>query len=300
MSEGFQSELLEDNRVGARFNELLSAASRELKWVIDLPLHIYEKLASVADGSDPRDLKAVVIAAAHVSYHFVWRRVLHPASMYPWKLCRGDIAKNLEDLSELEDPPEEPCTKNLWELLQRGHSPVVLRKVVELLGECPWSSMPAEQQHASVALLHRWHQEYGLEQLISRSLLHQTVRLLPSESKTDKLMSKICKKMDRLDGKMPHRANGSHMLVAALVAVVKKRKDFVKIRHRATEVHIEFPSDWEQLRRRHASGMMSPLYSILAISVGQAMSLLSRYCFFWYTHSRFPSPFCKSLKGSWR
>ena len=84
--------------------------------------------------------------------------------------------------------------------------------------------MSAEQQHASVALLHRWHQEYGLEQLIPRALLHQAARLLPSESKTDKLLSNICKKMDRLDDKMPRRATGSHMLVKALVAVVKKRQ----------------------------------------------------------------------------
>ena len=87
--------------------------------------------------------------------------------------------------------------------------------------------MPAEQQHASVALLHRWHAEYGLEQLISRALLHQAVRLLPSESKTDKLLAKLCRKMGKLDDKVPQRASGSHMLVKALVDVVKKRKDFI-------------------------------------------------------------------------
>ena len=218
--------MLEDNRVGARLSELWSAASRELKWVIDLPFGVYVRMAEISGQCCPKWLRDTVIKGAHVSYHFIWRRVLHPATLYPWALCRGDIDANLAELKELEEP-EEPCTNHIWNLLQLGEVPLPqLRKVVQLLAECPWSSMPAEQQHASVALLHRWHQEYGLTQLLSRAMLHQTVRLLPTSSKLDKQLSRLCQKMQKLERAVPERASGSHMLVKALVSVVSTRKEY--------------------------------------------------------------------------
>ena len=100
-----------------------------------------------------------------------------------------------------------------------------LRGVIELLGQCPWSTMPAEQQHGSLSLLHRWHPEYGLESLIERSLLHQVVRLLPHESKLDKQMRKLVKQIDKLEKANPEKVSGSHMLVSALAKVARSRKE---------------------------------------------------------------------------
>ena len=211
--------------MGCRFRELWSAATKELKWVVDVPRHVFVKIAEAIGGCSPTELQDRVLAAAHLSYHFLWRRVLQPASLYPWKLCRGDIRANLEELSELESVPEEPCTQHICELLQEGHPMPQLVEAVQLLAECPWSSMPAEQQHASVALLHRHHQEYEVNQLICRALLHQAVRVLPHQSKIDKQVAKVCKKMEKVQRAVPQRASGSHMLVKALVAVVQTRKD---------------------------------------------------------------------------
>ena len=218
---------MEDNRVGARFGELWSAASKELKWVIDLPRHVFVKIAEGTGGCSPADLQDRVIAAAQVSYHFIWRRVLQPASLYPWRLCRGDIDANLDELAELDSAPDEPCTQHIYELLQEDHPRPQLVEAVQLLGQCPWSSMPAEQQHASVALLHRNHQEYEMPQLICRALLHQAVRLLPHQSKIDKQLARVMKKMAKVQRAVPQRAGGSHMLVKALVAVVRTRQEWV-------------------------------------------------------------------------
>ena len=225
MAEGFQLELLEDNRVGLRFNELWAAASRELKWVVDLSDHVYERLASVSTQGCASELKDRVIKAAHTSYHFVWRRVLHPASLLPWRLCRGNVQANIKELLALKDPPEDPVSSNLWHLGKDNYPKLQLQQVVELLAECPWSSMPAEQQHASVALLHRWHQEYGAEQLLSRALLHQVVRLLPRPSKLDRQITRVIAKYHKTQAKNPLRASGSHMLVQALVRVFKGKKE---------------------------------------------------------------------------
>ena len=224
VSEGFQSELMEDNRVGSHFEELWGAASRELRWVIDIPNHMWSSLSNAA-RCQAQELRDTTIAAAHVSYHFIWRRVLQPATQFPWKLCRGDPEVQLDDLAELEAPPAEPTAKQLWHLLREGHPRSQLKGVIELLGQCSWSSMPAEQQHGSLALLHRWHPEYGPESLVCRALLHSAVRLLPHESKVDKEVSRVLAKVAKLDKQNPAKASGSHMLVQALVHICRGRRD---------------------------------------------------------------------------
>ena len=226
MAEGFQAELMTDPRVAARHWILWTAATKELKYVVDLPEHVWCKLAQVSDGLSAARLRDMAISGAHVSYHFLWRRVLKPAGALPWRLCRGNVDENLDWLAAQTVEPSEPCTKNLWHLLRNGKVPRShVKGVVSLLGECSWSSMPTEQQHASVAVLHRWHPEYGLEQLVSRALLHQIVRLLPHRSKEEKQFARLVRKIEKVEARMPQRVTGSHMLVQALVQVAKGRKE---------------------------------------------------------------------------
>lgn len=228
VAEGFQAELLHDNRVGFRMEALWEAANKELRWVIDLPDHLWSGLSKVSPGLSPVLLKDSCIGGSHCSYHFIWRRVLQPACQYPWKLCRGNISEKLDDLASLETPPPDPCTTSIWQLLQDDKFPrPQVEAAVRLLAECSWSSMPAEQQHASVSQLHRWHKEYGLEQLVSRGLMHQTVRLLPHVSKTAKQVSSVIRKMEKVEAKAPQKASASHMMVQSLIQVVKGKKDFL-------------------------------------------------------------------------
>ena len=112
VSEGFQAELMEDNRVAANYEKLWGAASKELRWVIDLPGHMWSTLAVVA-RCRAGELKLKSIEAAHVAYHFLWRRVLEPAARFPWRLCRGDLDTNLQDLRNMAAPPDEPRAANL-------------------------------------------------------------------------------------------------------------------------------------------------------------------------------------------
>ena len=227
VAEGFQTEMMEDNRVGSNYEKLWGAASKELRWVIDLPDHFWSSLAAVAQ-SRPDELQDKTIGAAHVSYHFLWRRVLEPASGYPWKLCRGDPDDNLDEIAEMEHEPTESVCRNFWHLLQEDRPRSQLKGVLVLLGQCSWSSMPAEQQHGSLSLLHRWHPDYGLESLVSRALIHQAVRMLPSESKLDKQVSNVIKKVEKVDRMNPEKATGSHLLVSAMVKVIRGRKEHFK------------------------------------------------------------------------
>eukprot|EP00974_Lingulodinium_polyedra_P102691 9942734-Lingulodinium_polyedra.AAC.1 len=60
----------------------------------------------------------------------------------PWALCRGDILENLEDLKE-EEEPEEAVTKQLWQMLHAGVPMPRLVAIVKLLGQVPWTTIPA-------------------------------------------------------------------------------------------------------------------------------------------------------------
>ena len=225
VSESFQAELMSDPRVAANYGALWSAATDELRWIIDLPADTWQALASVAQCS-PAEMRDDTIRAAHVSYHFLRRRVLQPASELPWQLVRGDWNENLMALKALEAPPLEPVSGNMWRLMnEHKWSASQLVGVIELLGQRSWSSLTAEQQHGSLSALHKWHPHYGDERLVARSLLHQMVRLLPSLSKADKEMNKIARAMEKLDRKVPERAGGQHMLVKAIVSVARGRKE---------------------------------------------------------------------------
>ena len=64
-------------------DEIWKVAPEELLWVACLEDNVMRSLADVAEV-DADEFKSSVIAAAHVLYHFTWRRVLRAANEYPW------------------------------------------------------------------------------------------------------------------------------------------------------------------------------------------------------------------------
>ena len=66
------------------------------------------------------------------SIPFFWRRVLQPASEFPWSLTRGNQRENLEELQAGEQP-DEPVAKQMWLLLHQGFSILKLMQVLAQL-----------------------------------------------------------------------------------------------------------------------------------------------------------------------
>ena len=221
--ESFQTELMEDSRVAMTYDTLWRVISEEMRWVIDLPNHIWDSLGKVA-GRAGLEIKDDTIQAAHTSYHFLWRRVLEPAGDFPWKLCRGDLVKNLRDL-KAGDYPEDPVSSQIYDLLCDSTMESQLVQMLKLLGQVGWTSLPCEQQHVSLAQLKKWHPEYTEATLISRGLMHQASRILPSVSSEEKKIAMINKKIAKVCRAVPERAGGQHMLLQAVISVAKGRKD---------------------------------------------------------------------------
>ena len=211
-----------DPRVALRFDDLWEASTKEMKWLAAGRPSTWDIVGN-ACGVGGSPLASMCIAAGHVSYHFLHRRVLHPASEMPWSLVRGAALENLQALAD-GDCPTEPVSAQLWQLMHMGHNRAQLLGVVRLLGEVPWSSLPAEQQHGSLAQVRRWHPEYGAETLLSRALLMQVCRLMPGPSKEERRIAVICRRLDRLEAANPGKATGRHEFLKGLIAAFARKK----------------------------------------------------------------------------
>lgn len=227
VAESFQQELMEDSRLALRYEELIPVISEELSWLCNLDAAVWERLGQLCALSGEH-LAHEVIRQGHYSYHFIWRRVLEPAGGHPWSLLRGgDIEGNLEELRS-EAPPSEPVARQIWELLHDPDGLVSMTCIVEsvrLLGEIGWSSLPAEQQHGSLAVTRRWHPEYSQRTMLGRSLIIQACRLLGNVSKEEKQIATISKKMRALLSKNPDKAVGRQQFLAELCASLRRRRE---------------------------------------------------------------------------
>ena len=62
---------------------------------------------------------------------------------------------------------------------------------------------------------------------MSRALMHQLTRLLPSASEEQKKVSKLCKRMQAISKANPSKAGPKSMLVQAMMNVARAKKDFI-------------------------------------------------------------------------
>ena len=222
VAEAFQTLLMEDSRVAKVYPALWAAAAEEMKWLVDLDADVWSMLGETC-GMVGSDLASKCIAGGHTSFHFLWRRVLRPASQLPWSLCRGNVAENIRGLADAPCP-EEPVSKQLWQLLSMGYSARKVEMTIGLLGEIPWTTLVAEQQHGSLAQFKRHHPEYGPLTLVTRAFVMQLSRLLPGPSQDEKRLATLVRRLGKIDASNPAKASGRHQMVKSLVAIAKGKK----------------------------------------------------------------------------
>ena len=96
---------------------------------------------------------------------------------------------------------------------------------MRLLQDVGWYTLPAEQQHGSLAQLKRWHPGYEAQMLASRSLLLQIFRLLPKPSAEEKRVAILTRKLNKISTSNSWKTSGRQQFVKGLIAASKKRKD---------------------------------------------------------------------------
>ena len=124
VAEATLLELMEDDRVVRRIDDLENGIMGELEWVQGLPDWFWKRLAFVYRSSLHVDeLRTVCLVAANVAAAFITRRLLVAARAPPFSLCYGDIEANVQQLVDLDDMPIEPASAKLWHMYGAGSTP---------------------------------------------------------------------------------------------------------------------------------------------------------------------------------
>ena len=221
VTDGVLAHMLEDARVARNHDELMETLCDDLKWLVDVPPATWEWIAALTSVAGS-ELRASCMRGAHISFHFFWRRVLQVAEELPWSLVRGDKFQNLADLAA-GPKPDEPTSSQLWELLHMGFSETHLVHALDLMADISWSSLTVEQQHGTLASLHRHHPEYQYETLVTRALVLQVRKLLPSESAAEKQLRLVDRALQKASARNPDKAHGRQALVSSLFEHLRSR-----------------------------------------------------------------------------
>lgn len=219
------SSLLEDDRVCLRCEALDELIRDELAFVGDISSDHFDRMGPfVSANQDSRSLQSDCIGAAWVSASFFTRQVLRIASEPPWALAIGDISLNLDRLASQDHRPVDLTTRKIQELARmRWHRPQLI-EAVHLMKFLSWSTLSVEQGHSSATLMHRHHAEYSQDVLLCRALLHSCRNMLPDEREANKRKREEAF-VERMQRKVPRRANGPGMLFKDLFALHSTKQD---------------------------------------------------------------------------
>ncbi len=116
-------EVMTDDRIVRRFEQIRSALFEELAYIEELSPYCWERLSQIVPECSSSDLRSSAIQCAHTAASYVARNVLNVLTGFPWKLCCGDIHRNLEELAKSAVEHSEPTTvkiKSLLAWLQQG------------------------------------------------------------------------------------------------------------------------------------------------------------------------------------
>ena len=225
VSDAVLVEILSDGRVARNVAKLKSVLEEELTWLADLPLDVFTKVARMCPLS-AADLRTKCLRSAHINAAFIQDRVFAAVDQYPFCLAAGEsdeaLSVALDGLAAAAKPDEQVASQ-LWQLLRMGYSKSRLVNVLRLVRDLEWSTLRAEQTHASAAVLMRFHPDYGVDTLAARALILSTNRLLQATTDDDRRMARMEKEFAKEGARCPQRVSPQHMYIRDLMLVAARR-----------------------------------------------------------------------------
>ena len=208
VAEGLMAELLEDDRVLFRFQELKDIVKIEMEAVTLISQEVLELLCMVSCGGLlPMELHSRAIHCSCISAAYIDKRIFAATDRRPWCLAKDNIKDNLRDLVEGDKPEDDETSLQLWKLMKMGWPIERCEEVVLHLQLLPWSSIGAEQGHTAAAVIKKQHQEIHEDQLCCRSFLYQ-LRPLLAEPEENAALATYQKQMEGVLAKAPDKFTG--------------------------------------------------------------------------------------------
>ncbi len=98
-AESLQLELLEDDRLLTRFDDIWRAFEEEVEYVVGLPSSVWKHVASILGYDiDWQDLLSWAVESLHVSVADIDKGVFAQVRRLPLSLTQGDTAASLQAL----------------------------------------------------------------------------------------------------------------------------------------------------------------------------------------------------------
>ena len=131
------------------------------------------------------------------------------------------------------------------------------------MADLSWSTLVVEQQHDTMAVVHRFHPEYESTTLLTRTTLLQISRLLPTASDDEKQLDRLHKRLMKVLRKGPQFLGGRQVFVSELFAHLRDRAWSHSTREIPKGVRLRiFKSHMRQWRNQTPAGRQ--LFSQLA------------------------------------
>lgn len=216
--ESFLGNVMEDDRLARNLDEVVSDLDDEMQYLQQIPESAWVRLAGVLEEPVWGRLRSAVLVSAHISYAYLSKKSIGPASAYPWSLCRGDLRQNLIALKEVDLPRDiDPATKRVQMMVRMGFPEAQLLDVCRLIAEVGWSTKAVEEAHGQAAVVHRLHPDLGAAGLPTRAFLG-TSRALWQQPPEERSRQRIEAKRKRLAGNRGRAVSGRNMFYAKSVA----------------------------------------------------------------------------------
>ena len=219
--DGFLYELLEDDRVCLRAQELEDAIMDEYEWLSHLPDEVWACFAELVADIPRAELRSQAMLSGSIVQAYIKQKAFRVVKSRPWSLALGDIAADLSALALRGDVVDSTSTK-IRDLVRSGYPLHRVISAVELLREATWTSTSVEQGRGSAAALHRAHREYGANTLCMRSMLHMLRSLVAGpEDERGRHATRLAHKEDALTWKRPDMISARHVFLRDLIHKLK-------------------------------------------------------------------------------
>jgi ATP-dependent DNA helicase RecG len=130
--DGFLLEAMADDRLARRRPELQACVTDEVAYLETLSARLFSRLGEIGCAAEGHELQHATLLAAHAAASFLWNRVFSTLDEYPWRLCQGDVAENLERLRNTPlESIGDTATRKLQQLLVLGYNSALLQDAVE-------------------------------------------------------------------------------------------------------------------------------------------------------------------------
>lgn len=224
-------DLMQDDRLGLRVDDVEDEMAREMIFLENVPDAVWDRLAHLSrPDAHPSVLKSDCIRAGHIACSYMYERFVREARGYPWRLARGAVEQNIEELVELPKSAVRDLDPLTMKVRTLGRKRIVnaslLADTVRMLLQIQWSTLAVEQAHGSAAAIRRVHPGYSANVLSLRSMLH-TMRHVFFPSPLRVRLAKVDTALSKVGSKKPHKipAKGMYFKVfSKRVREVRKRQ----------------------------------------------------------------------------